>query len=258
MYPQDPFYDHTQLVTAVTNAGVPPPAEWTALRQRFDAYIALQFPLRQRLANALINGTDDDIAALKALAVAEQLAQAGSQASGDIEARVLHRLREIYAAVAADNYRAVAKQFDDAATRFADTAATVDVEADPASMIDKPDETRQAYLAAESFANQLTKLIPPLAAAATLATGTDIHPADQPAVLALVADTSGHKRRDVWAAFDQQTGRCGRWGALQRAGVPIHAASLAGLQPYRRPLPDDDAPIVPINPSRRTGRAITA
>lgn len=30
------YHDHLTLVEAVTDAGAPPPAEWTALRQRFD------------------------------------------------------------------------------------------------------------------------------------------------------------------------------------------------------------------------------
>ena len=85
----------------------------------------------------------------------------------------------------------------------------------------------------------MTRLIPPLCAAATLATGIiDIHPSDQLAVLPLVADTSGHKRRAVRNAFDTKGGRCGHWQALHRANITIRAAELEHYQqPYRRPLP---------------------
>jgi hypothetical protein len=76
----------------------------------------------------------------------------GSRAVAHLRDHVLHKLRELYGAVAATNYQAVAKQFDDAATRFTEVASTVDVEADAASMIDKPDRQRKAYLDAESFA----------------------------------------------------------------------------------------------------------
>jgi hypothetical protein len=236
----DPFYEHLQVAAAVNDAGAPPPPEWTALRQRFDAYLTPTQSIVNRLTTAVIDGDPDaDIPLLKALAAAEAMDPAsGGKAVAHLRDRVLHRLREIYAAVAGANYAKVAGQFDDAATRFTDTANTVDVESDAASMIDKPDKAWRAYLDAESFANALTKLVPPLCAAATLATGIDIHPSDQLAVLPLVADTSGHKRRAVWDAFDTKGGRCGHWQALHRANITIRAAELEHYQqPYRRPLP---------------------
>jgi hypothetical protein len=191
-----------------------------------------------RMTDAVIGGDPDaDIPLLKALAAAEAMDPAtGGKAVAHLGDRVLHRLREIYAAGA--NYAKVAALFDDAAQHFCDVANIVDIESDAASMIDKPDKVRRAYLDAESFANALTKLVPPLCAAATLATGIDIHPSDQLAVLPLVADTSGHKRRAVWDAFDTTGGRCGHWGALHRANITIRAADLDTYQkPYRRPLP---------------------
>jgi hypothetical protein len=274
------FHDHIQLVEAIADVGVQPPEGWTALRQRHADYMALQFPLRDRLAGAILEGTDADLSALRALVVAEQLAQTGSQANAHVEGVVLQRLREIYAAVAADNYRAVAALFDGAAQRFGDTANTVDVEAGAATMIDKPDKARQAYLAAESYANELTRLTVPLGAAATLASRRDIHPGDDLAVLPLVADTTG-KRRTIWDAWDTKGGRCGHWGALHRAAIAIRAADLDTYQqPYRRPLPitheqrqvpgaargviewvsvdpEEPAPVYPIDPVRRpTGRGV--
>jgi hypothetical protein len=162
----------------------------------------------------------------------------GSRAVAHLRDHVLHMLRELYGAVAATNYQAVAKQFDDAATRFTKVASTVDVEACAASMIDKPDRQRKAYLDAESFANQLTRLVVPLSAAMTLARGVDVHPSDDLAVLPLVCDVTGHNRRAVWNAFDTKGGRCGHWQALHRANITIRAAELYHYQqPYRRPLP---------------------
>jgi hypothetical protein len=188
------FHDHIQLVEAIADVGVQPPEASTALRQRHADYMASKFPLRDRLAGAILEGTEADLSALRALVVAEQLAQDRKPSQRP------HRRRR---AVAADNYRAVAALFDAAAQRFVDTANTVDVEADAATMIDKPDKARQAYLAAESYANELTRLTVPLAAAATLASRRDIHPGDDLAVLPLVADTTG-KRRTIWDAWDQR------------------------------------------------------
>jgi hypothetical protein len=90
-------------------------------------------------------------------------------------------------------------------------------------MLNAPDKTRKAYLDAESFGNQLTRLLPPLAAAATLARGIDIHPGNKLIALPLCIATDGHKRRDIWKAWDTQGARCGHWSALHRAGITIRA-----------------------------------
>ena len=112
-----------------------------------------------RMTDAVIGGDPDaDIPLLKALAAAEAMDPAtGGKAVAHLGDRVLHRLREIYAAGA--NYAKVAALFDDAAQHFCDVANIVDIESDAASMIDKPDKVRRAYLDAESFANALTKLV---------------------------------------------------------------------------------------------------
>ena len=120
----------------------------------------------------------------------------------------------------------------------------------------------------------------PLAAARTVATGTDVHPANQLQVLPLCVHLDGHKRRELWDAWDVgQQGRAGRWGALHRAGITIRAASLDGpLTEYRRAAPierrqrqragaprgeiewymfDPETDVEPIDPVRRpTGGAV--
>jgi hypothetical protein len=57
------------------------------------------------------------------------------------------------------------------------------------------------------------------------------------ATLPLCVDTSNHKRRTIWAAWDNKDGRCGHGAALYKAGITIRAASLDNFEPYRRPLP---------------------
>jgi hypothetical protein len=240
MYPNtvDPFTDHLDLVRAVTDAGIPPPQQWTETLARFDAFTALQFPIRQRLADAITNGGTDDVALLKAAAAGEEIGAAGNQTTAYVENQVLRRLREIYADVAADNYTAIAAQFDKAATKFTELAATCDVEGDAASMLAAPDKVRKAFLDAESFANQINRLLPALAASATLARGVDVFLGNQLIMLPLCVNVDGHKRRDIWTAWDHTTGRTARWGALVRIGVPIQARALdQPLAEYRRPLP---------------------
>jgi hypothetical protein len=280
MYPNttDPFYDHTQLVQAVTNGGIDPPEEWTALLNRFNDYTGMQYPIRERLTAALIDGTDDDIAALKALVLAEQLAQAGSQASGEVEARVLHRLKQLYAAVAVSNYEVLQGKFDTAARKFCEQAAVCDVTADGSELVGTPEKRQKAWIAAALIAAELTELIPPLAAAMTLAGNVDVFLGDHTAVLPLVCDPSDLNRRDVWTAYDDTTGRCNHWGPLAKLGVPIRAANIEGFATYRRPAAleprqrqqvgaprgiverywhDPETDVEPIDPFRSTGRLVT-
>ncbi|MGA7054528.1 MAG: hypothetical protein WBZ37_25325, partial [Mycobacterium sp.] len=209
----------------------------------------MQFPLRERLTNAIINDTDDDIAELKALVCAEVLAAPGNQGSAAVTAGVVHELKRLYSDAAPDNYRAVAKQFDNAAKRFTDLAELVDVEGDAAALLNEPDKTRQAYQDAESFANQVTRLLPAMAAAMTLATGVDVFLGHQQLMLPLCVDVDSGKRKDLWTAWDvKNTGRTGRWGALHAAGATIRAHPLdVRLTEHRRPLPyePDDADPLP-------------
>ena len=237
MSTSEQFRDHVAAVGTVAATGVQPPEEWTLLRQRLDGFTALETPMLDRLTKSVIQPeTGCDIELLRAAAIAEQAPpQQIAPVTNRVVDAVLAELRRSYASVARDNYQAVARIFDSAAKQFTDAATITDVEADSAAMIDKPDKPRKAWLAAESFANQLTRLMPPLAAAAGLA---GINGADtDPVLLALAADPGTAHRRRTWEAFLSRDGRCGRWSALHRLGVVIRAASLDGLEPYREPKP---------------------
>jgi len=96
---------------------------------------------------------------------------------------------------------------------------------------------------AEVFASQLTKLIIPLRAAATLAgvpatAHHDIGGADA-ILLPLVCDPGEPHRRRIWEAWATE-GRCRRWSALVALGTRIRAwpaAELDTFEPYRSPRP---------------------
>jgi hypothetical protein len=259
MYPRvDPYQDHCHLVKAAASAGATPPSEWTALKERFDALSApAQFPIKKRLTDAILDGHDADIAMLKALTFAEQIGATGGQAIGEIQTAVVARLKALYSEVAAANYDTIANKFDSAAKKFTELAAIADPEADAVSMIDKSNKVRKAFLDAESFGNELTKLVPALCAAMTLASGVDVFPSDHLCVLPLICDPSGHKRADVWKAYEVSGGRCGKWAAMVAAGIKIKASPVVGFGPYRRPTPGDDAPIEPFDHLRRpSGRGV--
>jgi hypothetical protein len=107
---------------------------------------------------------------------------------GGHKARPLHRLREIYHGIAAENYQAVAKQFDGTAKQFAETAAIVDPDSDGSELVGTPEKRQKAWINAALHANELSRLIPPLAAAMTLASSVDVFLGDHTVVLPLVCD----------------------------------------------------------------------
>jgi len=134
-YP-DPYWEHLQTVQAVQAAGVEPPAEWVALRDRFDALFPDKptFPLRDRLAQAVISPqAGDDLELLKAAVTAEGLGN--NPAYAGVRAAVLHELRRIFGTVAQQSYEAIAKEFNSAAKRFTDAAALADPEGDATALL---------------------------------------------------------------------------------------------------------------------------
>ena len=233
----DPLDDHLELVRIVSGADVAAPPEWRALAGRLGDFLALdnfdQHPLRDQLAAAIVGGTDAAIPVMRSLALAEVANQAQVQMiTTGVRNAVHQRMREVYDAPAA--YAQIAEKFNTAAKRFVDAASTVDVETDAASMLEQPDKIRRSWLDAEGFGNQLSKLIDPLAAAASLAGVPDTD--SDTTRLPLCVDVDGHHRRKLWTAWSQSGGRCGRWSALHQLGVEIRAANIdGGLEAYRLP-----------------------
>jgi hypothetical protein len=121
------------MTHAPPTAGVAAPLAWLQLRDRFTNYLALDnsAPMRARLVAAIVDGSDDaDIAALRANAFAERLGVA--KVTSAVRSAVTTELRELYGAVAIDNYGPVATQFDEWATKFVAVAGQMDVVADVA------------------------------------------------------------------------------------------------------------------------------
>ena len=235
---EDPLEDHIQLVDTVAAAGTPPPPGWTALHGRLQDFANLdsasQTPQRDQLTAAIVGGTDAAIPVMRSLALAECANQQQVQTvTAHVRNAVYQRMRELYDGAAA--YTQVATKFDQAAKRFVTAASTVDVEADPVSMIEAPDKARKAWLDAEGFANGLTRLLPAMSAAATLAGIAD---ADRDvALLPLCADLSGVHRRRAWESWVREGGRCGRWSALLKVGAVLRACPLAEHEWYAEPRP---------------------
>jgi len=213
-----------------------------------------------RLSAAVVDGSDADIEALRASAIAEQ--QAAPRVSPAVRAAVLKRMREVYSVVAVDNYSRMVKIFDDWATKFVATTRLVDVEADGAAIVDRPDKERRAWLDSQRYSAQLTKLVPTLHGAARL-TGTVPESARRDGggrdavLIPLCCNTTDQHRRRVWLAWRNidpggdstvvtrrdimtppRDTRCGRWSALTTAGIPIRALpKLDEFELYRPPKP---------------------
>ena len=86
----------------------------------------------------------------------------------------------------------------------------------------------------QSHADQLSRLIDPLAAAAALAGVTDT---DQDTIrIPLCVTSTVIIAASLWTAWITTTGRCNRWSALHHLGVTIRAADIdGGIEAYREP-----------------------
>jgi hypothetical protein len=249
--PVDPqFTERRRRVQLLTEHGVQPPPAWTDLSDRLDAYLAIDNTAVTRLCDAIVTPpgkNPPDVAALRAMALAEQAGpQTVASVNNTVVARVQAEMVAAYEPVAATNYATIADQFDVIAADFTAAAATVDPETPSADMVLAPDDHRTAWSDAERHAHRLDATLIALAAAAQLA-GTRLHsgdgfwyeaPADPGALLALaLADSEGCNRRTLWSAWQVDTGRTRRWGAVLAAGATIRAHRGDTLTPYREPKP---------------------
>ena len=246
------FQHHRDLVGLIRTAGVQPPARWLEMDDALTGYLALTNTATQRLAEQIVNpAKNTDVALLRALAIAEQSETPGAIAAlnAAVVAAVQREMLSAYEPVARDNYAAVAADFNAAAKRFTAAAAIVDPESDANRMVTADDAERQAWLDAELQAATLDTLVPPLIAATQLAgvridtANEEINqpwwtaPIDDAAVFGLTADAGTLHRRNVWQAYDNDSGRTGKWGALTALGAEIRAPKLDEFTPYRRPAP---------------------
>ena len=224
---------------------------------------------------AAVLGGDPDVPALRCLALAEVANQAQVETvHNHVRNTVFQRMREVCDAYAADAYTQIAEKFDKAAKLFTAAATVADPEADATQMVEAADKIRRGWLDSESFGNQLTRLLPAMAASAALA-GIDNTESDA-ALMPLVADLAGVHRRRAWESWVHQGGRTNRWGQLLKVGAVLLACPLAEYPgAYREPKPiehrreefargqyrvvdhdpeDENFVPEPINPRRRQGR----
>jgi len=249
--PVDPaFTERRRRVQLLTEHGINPPESWADLSARLDDFLAIDGTAVTRLCDAIVTPpgkNPPDVAALRAMALAEQAGpQTVAVVNNQVVARVQSAMVAAYEPVAATNYATIADQFDAIAAEFTAAAATVDPETPSAEMVLAPDDHRTAWSDAERHAHRLDQTLIAVAAAAQLQ-GTRLHsgdgfwyeaPADPGALISLaLADSEGCNRRTLWSAWQVDTGRTRRWGAVLAAGATIRAHRGDTLTPYREPKP---------------------
>jgi hypothetical protein len=194
--------------------------------------------LEQRLITAVIDG-GDDVRTARAMGMA-CAAASNLDVISAARAATLNRLGELYDTLAVDSCRAVANNFDSAASKFSAAAKQFDPDADAGAIVGQPDEVRTGWMDAATRAAEIDQLQPVLVAAADLAGVRIPHRDANTVLLPLVVDTDGLHRRPVWEAWRANGSRCGHWSTLAALGAVIHAwpaDRLDSFEAYRVPLP---------------------
>jgi hypothetical protein len=241
----DAYENHVRRVRLISSAGITPPADWTAIRQRFEDFQKLDNPCAERLATAVVDGSAD-VPILRAMALAE-FATRNQPVRGAVrdavKASVTDALKKAYKPLADENYTAAAAHFDSLADKFAKLFATIDPDTAASELMAAPEKTRKAWAEAPDAAHAISRALSALQAAGELA-GLKVADPDKPSrsgrldgqLSLVVANPGDVDRTTLWAAWDaQQHGRTGRWGALVRAGATLRAATLDNYQWYPRP-----------------------
>ncbi len=255
LYNRDLFRAHLSAVESLSSAGISPPPEWAALRDRYAAFIEMGNHAVDRLAAEVAKPSGADLTLLRNAAMAEELGTAEADASinSRVQAAVLGQLEALYSPVAQRNYRTAAERYNHSAKRFTDAAKTVDVEAAGETLVTATTAQREAWLSGPALAGDLEEALRPLLAAASLAGApadvayisgaTDVGTTEYQ--LALALDPGKAHRRKTWVSWSKTDGRTGKWGALHALGVKLRASDDPRVTPYKRP----EQPVAVARPS---------
>ncbi|MEE2529149.1 hypothetical protein V1639_08915 [Pseudarthrobacter sp. J75] len=224
----------TTRVRTVTDNGGTTTSDFQAILDRWTTFRELHSQAAINLAKAVTTGTTEDLATLRALAIAEATATTVTEAtvSNVVAGQVFEALRTEYAPVAAANYERIRKAFNETAGRFIKAVEIVHPDAAPEQLMSATAPIRSAWADAPMLALELDAQAVVLAEAANLAgyrTGQKQHS------IGLTVNTDGLHRRRVYEAWDTSTGRTRRWGALLDLGATIEAPALDEYEAYREP-----------------------
>lgn len=226
----------TAGIATVTNAGGKTTKEYDRILTRWNDYTNQASTAQQQLAAAILGKeTPERIAELNALALAELAGPVNaSEVRNEVAAEIYPALRNEYSKTAAANYDTLAAKFNTTAQALTEAMQTVDIETAPEHLMSGTETQRNAWAHAPALAASLTSQVPNLTEAARLA-GLTIPGVD--GTLPLTTNPGTLHRRRVWEAWENTTGRAGKWGALITLGATIEAPDLEEYKPYRRPAP---------------------
>lgn len=249
----NPFKDFEKNLATVVDAGGRLPDGYEALKARLADYTRIATPVRDRLVAAILDGTGDDIAALRATAGGERAARDLDQ---DVDNAVRARLRELAATVAAENYELLAKSFTATAEKMVAAFAKVDPDLSADEVVRLSPADVKTWNLGRDLSDQLTAQVDGLVAAAVLANIPDPREGRTAASLSdfemdkveigLVLATAGQHRRQAWRAwlggldpvhdsYTKSDVRRRQWSAVFKAGIPIQAVELDQYQAYKLP-----------------------
>ena len=220
---------HVEAVDTLTEAGLPTPPKWTALRTRLEE--PPPTGMLDAYRDAYLAGKAD-LPRLHALALAEVSASPVDQATvaNVIEHAGLTELQRLYAEAHPANHTRLCDMFDASWQKFVAAANIVDPLTPAEHLVLATPETRQAWADAQQEQAQLDRLLGVIrqsAAIAGLYVTTEL-------TVTLCIDTDGQHRRRVHDAFADEH----RWNALRAAGIPVRALrDLTDAQPYTHPEP---------------------
>jgi hypothetical protein len=246
---------HGAAVALLEEYGFAPPPEYVQLRDRLTRYkaVAGSDHMTARLVDAVLNGGDQDVAALRSQASAEHarartvgtLVASGSAAYAvdqAVEAAAVDRLRAIYDDAATGVYAAVASKYGDITAEFAGTVRQIDPRLSAAEVIDLDAKTQKAWRQGQALTDEVSEWALLLTTAAMLCGLKHPHPEGGSAGqrwhdgwtslrLGLTVDATGAHRRRVWE-------NCSDWaGLVLTPGVVLRATPIEIYEPYRAPRP---------------------
>lgn len=224
-------------VRQVVDTGGKVNREFTRVAGRWEAFASMDTDAVDALAAAVVGNTPvGELPALRAHALADLSGPVSAATiTNHVAGSVLAVLRREYAATAVANHATMAAEFNAVAELLTASNALVDLGATAESVMYATDEVRLAWGDVPQHAAHLEALAAAVRTAARLAGFA--HAGTPEGQLALVVDPGDVKRRAVWSAWEDSSGRAGRWGHLLSVGVTVTARPLDDVQPYRKPRP---------------------
>lgn len=206
---------------------------------RWEAFTNDDYSVAEALHDAILDPqtTPERLAHLRIMAEAEAGSTPVHAATvrNEAAAEVLAVLRVEYRTVAAANYDTIRGVFNDKANLLVNTLGITDAEAPAEQIVKATAKERAAWSDGPALAIELDALVGTLHTAATLAGLRPSTGRPDTTLIGLTVNAEGLHRRRVWEAWNNTTGRAGRWRALWNLGATIEAPELDDAKPYREP-----------------------